>query len=167
MKKLYLLRHADAQNGPDDRTRALTAQGLIQAENLGLYMRRHQMKPDAVFCSDARRTVMTVENMAAQWGWTVPLKQEGGLYLATAGDLLAFIHGQLPEEANAALLIAHNPGIAELALRLSQSEKLARHGYPPATLTEILCESKNWKDVSPHNCRGGQVFTAGPERQIS
>lgn len=166
MKKLYLLRHAEAQNNADDKARSLSAAGWKQGENIGRYMRGNNMKPDIILSSDSVRTLMTVEAMGSQWGWNIPLTRSAELYLAPADTLLDYICEQAPQSADEVLLVAHNPGIAELALRLGGPDETSSRGFAPATLAEILFEGKSWQDLSPRDCRAGRFFTAGTEYPV-
>lgn len=159
MKKLYLLRHAEAQGAADDKSRDLTAAGWRQGESLGLYMLRNHIRPDIILSSDSRRTLMTVEAMGSQWGWNIPLIQSPELYLAPADMLLDVIREQTPQNAQSVLVVAHNPGIAELAFRLAGPRETTPRGFPPGTLAEILYDGKDWGDLSPRGCRAGNVFT--------
>ena len=58
MRELILLRHAHAESaaaGQDDRDRALSRQGLAEAEAAGRWLKDHGYLPDRVVCSPARR----------------------------------------------------------------------------------------------------------------
>ena len=61
MKRLYLLRHAQAQGShlDGDYARELSDQGVLEASMLGEVMSARGYRPDFVFCYAAKRTRMT------------------------------------------------------------------------------------------------------------
>ena len=64
MRDLILLRHAHAESagiGQDDIDRPLSRQGLAEAEAAGKWLKAHNLLPDRILCSNARRTRETLE----------------------------------------------------------------------------------------------------------
>ena len=146
MRQLLLLRHAkSAQDGVRgttegaDHTRALNASGQETAIAMGAAMRALGLAPDLVLVSSARRTLQTLEALEP-WVETPLTETLDGLYLATAPQILAILHG-VNETVRSLMVIGHNPGLHDLALLLADGrggamERL-RAGFPTCTLAEF------------------------------
>lgn len=149
MKTLYLLRHADAAYtfNETDKNRALTPKGQDDAVRLGQNMHARGDVPAVILCSSATRTRQTL----AAVGQAVDITHAqiiDYLYNAPAGDLLSTIQGA-PNGKDSVMIVAHNPGIHELAVRLLRpicAEKLG-FSYPPCTLSVIECDIESWADI--------------------
>lgn len=151
MKTLYLLRHAEAvpHVSGEDITRYLTPEGVKQAQDIAPYIKGVSL----ALCSTARRTKMTLENIkiASKTAGTKisKTKYKARLYNAPAADILGIIQ---QTEADNILVIAHNPGIHDLARRLAGDGPLCmldqlNKFYHPATLSVLECPIDAWKDL--------------------
>jgi phosphohistidine phosphatase len=141
MPTLYLLRHASSPLGEDDYSRSLDAGGLADAQELGAYLQRNGVQLDVALCSSAQRTLETWESMTAAWDPKVTVTPLDPLYLASASELLSGLR-KLPEDRMSALLLAHNPGVQDLAVGLAgEGDHDAyvgmRDSYPAAALCEL------------------------------
>lgn len=150
MKQLFLLRHATAMpsSGGGDKERKLAHEGLIEAAALGVEMVKRHYHPAYVLCSPALRTRETYAQLPFD---AVPHEFPEGLYNSGARDLLAHIHA-VDDKNSSVLVIAHNPGIYELAASLCASGESSMHnqlmnGFRPCTLAVMSCKAKSWKDV--------------------
>ena len=129
MRQLLLLRHAksswDDKTLPD-RDRPLSPRGRRAAVVMRQAMCDLGLAPDMVMLSPSRRTT---ETLAALEPWDdVPLIEPmGALYLATAAQLLEALHG-VPETVRSVMLIGHNPGLHDLAVRLVGPRGTAARG---------------------------------------
>lgn len=132
MKTLYLLRHAkaerDAPSG-EDFDRPLAERGINDAAELGRILSAANRRPDLILVSTARRTLETAENLTRHWPASPPVQNDKSLYLASAARLLDAVRA-VPEPAESAMLVAHNPGIEELAHQLA-------HGVPSEPLRRM------------------------------
>lgn len=153
MKQLYLLRHAQAMpaENMDDKARKLSPRGQQDAEALGKTMQKKNYVPDLVLCSAATRTQETYEAVKNTLGDS-RVELEDTLYNATAGDMLH--HIQQAENAQRILLVAHAPGIFELAVRLFDegTPSLVNQmtaGYNPGALTVLNCPCEKWSEIQP------------------
>ena len=65
---LFVLRHGKASDGElsGDFDRSLTVTGVEQAKQIGEWMNVHDLKPDVVFSSPAKRALMTTEIVAGK-----------------------------------------------------------------------------------------------------
>ena len=151
MKKLFLLRHAEASmNAPSDRERPLTDFGKSQASALGEDMKRKNFVPELIYCSPARRTSETYEGLNFE---NIAAEQPERLYNAPACDLLNFIQNTNSNIASV-MVIAHNPGIYQLAHVLAAEDVSDAYnkvlmGYPPASLSVLECDIDDWASIQP------------------
>lgn len=168
MKTLYLLRHAHTEPAApplmSDHERILSPKGIRDAEKLAQFMKQENIFPDFVISSSAVRTLQTARTVFGKL-----LKEEGlkiethfarELYQAPADALLEKIRAT-SDDVSALLVVAHNPGIADLAQFLSRNT-LADHtlDYKPCTMTWLTADINNWRDVSPVTSKIKTVFTA-------
>ena len=125
-RRLMLLRHAKS-DWPDvpDRDRPLAKRGRRDAPVIGRWLRDHGYQPDTVICSAARRTRQTWELVARELGGSPSVTFEPRAYAANAMTLLYLVR-ELPAASRAAMLIGHNPGVADLATSLAQSPGTSR-----------------------------------------
>jgi phosphohistidine phosphatase len=151
MKVLTLLRHA--KSGWDDPAlrdfdRPLNPRGRRAARTVGREMRRLGLVFDRVVASPARRVVETLDEVADSYGALDPHYDER-LYLASPETLLEVAHGA-PDATLRLLLVAHNPGLEELVLRLSPESALRSEvalKYPTATLAEMTFDVASWRRI--------------------
>ncbi len=153
-----LLRHAKSA-WPDvpDRDRPLAKRGRRDAPVMGRWLRDHGYLPDVVVCSVARRTRQTWELVAPELGGSPSVTFEPRAYAASAQTLL-YLARELPGACRAALLIGHNPAIAELATSLT--EPPAENGAPPSpgirfptAAVAVLEFPGDWADLAPGQAR--------------
>lgn len=143
LHQLLLLRHAKAAPGSaslSDHARPLNLRGRQAAETVRRAMRERGLQPDLVLVSSARRTLQTLERLEP-WAETPLIEPMDALYLANPTQLLRVLHS-VTETVRSVLLVAHNPGLHELALRLAENTRSAEAmrlaaGFPTATLAEF------------------------------
>jgi phosphohistidine phosphatase len=153
-RRLMLLRHAKS-DWPDvpDRDRPLAKRGRRDAPVIGRWLRDHGYLPDTVICSAARRTRQTWKLVAAELGGSPSVSFEPRAYAASAMTLLYLVR-ELSATSQSALLIGHNPGVADLATSLAQppDHDDAPIRFPTAAVA-ILDVSGDWADLSPGQAR--------------
>ena len=162
-RTLILLRHAksDWPDGVPDHDRPLAKRGRREAPLAGQWLRAHGYQPDVVICSTARRTRQTWELASGKLGASgAAVTFEPRAYAASAHSLL-YLARELPPAASTALLIAHNPGISELAGILADAGDdtggkpgTTRHltGFPTTGLG-VLTFAGEWADLAPGAAR--------------
>jgi phosphohistidine phosphatase len=118
-RRLILLRHAKS-DWPDvpDRDRPLAKRGRRDAPRIGRWLHEHGYQPDVVVVSAAARTQQTWDLVAPELGGSPAVHFEPRAYAASALTLL-YLAQELPARYRTALLIAHNPGLSELAASLA------------------------------------------------
>ena len=137
MRELLLLRHAKSSwDDPSlpDHARPLNARGRQAAVAMGVALRARFAAPDLVLVSSARRTLQTLEAIGPL-PETTRVTPLDALYLASVGQLLETLAG-VEEDVRRVLLIGHNPGLHELALRLAGAPAMASGEDAAARLAE-------------------------------
>ncbi len=121
-RRLVLLRHAKS-DWPDvaDHDRPLAKRGRRDAPAVGRWLGQSGYAPDAVICSTALRARETWELASAGLQTAVPgaapaVRYESRVYEATVLGLLMLVR-EFPPQWRTALLVGHNPGMAELTAR--------------------------------------------------
>jgi phosphohistidine phosphatase len=137
-----LVRHAHAEWPAyfgTDFDRPLTPQGLGDAQATASAIRDAGHRPDLLLVSPARRTLQTAGIIANTLGLPdTAVQQVDALYNAAPDTLDAELRRVLII-ASTVMLVAHNPGISELARQLTGNAKFA--SFRPA----------DWLYV-PHPC---------------
>lgn len=158
-KTLYLLRHAQAMPAVqgDDKARTLTPKGKEDCEALGARLKRKDIQIDHVLCSAATRTQDTWAHILKRYEGEAELEINERLYNAPHDRLMDNIFA-LPDDAENALLIAHNPGIHQLAFALAHDAgesilgRLSRK-FSPGTLVSVECNIQSWADFDAANAQ--------------
>jgi phosphohistidine phosphatase len=154
MKKLYLLRHAQAENPQSvkDEERPLSSKGISECNVINAYLIENNVNINLVLCSTALRTTqtaaLTLKNIT---GFNIIYNKK--LYLATAGEILKEI-AKIEESTESVLVVCHNPGIAQLAGILANRGdwellKLIKNDYPTSALAKYSFNVAKWQDVQP------------------
>jgi phosphohistidine phosphatase len=162
MRQLLLLRHAksswDDPKTPD-KDRPLSARGRRSAAAMRHAMRDLGLAPDLVLVSTARRTLETLDALEP-WDDTPLVEPMESLYLADPMQLMAALHG-VAETVRSVLLIAHNPGLHDLALMLAGPRAMASGGdhehalaasFPTGALAEFVVAG-SWGDLRAGGAR--------------
>jgi phosphohistidine phosphatase len=155
LKTLHFLRHAKSDRDDtslDDHDRPLAKRGIRAGETMAEHLGESGIKIDRVFSSTSRRTRETYELMKPALG-DAPVAFRDELYLIDAGALLSFIR-ELPDDADAVMLIGHDPTYHTLASALSGKARnpsdLAhlREKFPTGALASIAFDVERWLDVA-------------------
>lgn len=153
---LGLLRHAKSSwddAALDDHDRPLNARGKAAVETMGRWISSCGAIPSRIHCSTARRTRETLDILQRQWHAEVPVAFDRRLYMAEPAALLDNING-CPAGVTRLMVIAHNPGLEDLAAALAMAGDPAaiaamRHKFPTAALAQFAFEETSWSDVRP------------------
>jgi phosphohistidine phosphatase len=124
---LILLRHSKAEHAFDvaDADRPLTERGHRDATAAGGWLVEHDLVPDLVLCSPARRTRQTWHEVALAFGERgngVTSVYEPGLYGGfDLEECLELIHST-EADVRVLMLVGHNPTMGELSRLLGGGE---------------------------------------------
>ncbi len=136
-------------------------------------IRRLGLTPDVVLVSSARRTLQTLAALEP-WPNNPPtVEPTDSLYLASASDLLDAVNAVEPD-ARCVLVVAHNPGLHDLALGLAgahaaasdpQVQRLAA-GYPSGALAEFAVPTA-WRDLRESGAQLTRFLAPNDLSQVS
>lgn len=155
-KTLYLLRHAHTTKGnaiTPDHERELSGGGLEECERIANWLKNNLISIDYVASSDAMRTRQTYGAISALYPLPTPV-YSSSLYLATDNIMLKTLQ-KAPAAASAVLLIGHNPGLHEIALRLLKDEARAEGPLDDGFVTGglvILSVAGSWDALAYGSC---------------
>jgi len=144
MKRLILMRHAEAgwHINMDDHERTLSASGIRDAKKIGSWLKEKEYIPDEVISSTSARTRETLSCLFLE----CPQIFEKSLYLADADQMKSTLQTLLSETV---ILLAHNPGITELAHDLMNHEEKHENfmDFPAASTLVIDFKADRWSEV--------------------
>lgn len=155
MLELLLLRHAKSrwdEPGAADHDRDLAPRGVKAARRMGELLRQLELAPDLVLCSTARRAVHTWELASAALSAPSPLLYDDRLYLAAPEGMIA-VARERGGAARRLMLVGHDPGMHQLAIRLAAAGDFALRGrvaakFPTAGLAQIALDLAAWSDFA-------------------
>ncbi len=168
MRQLLLLRHAKSSwddGDLHDRDRPLNNRGRRSAARIRRAMRDGGLAPDLVLVSSAKRTLQTLEALEP-WDDAPLVEPMDSLYLASATQLLDIVRA-VADTVRSVLVIAHNPGMHDLALALAAppttpAERAAARsladGFPTCALAEFTVPSP-WSSLNPGGARLVRLLT--------
>lgn len=147
MKRVFLIRHAKsswADPGLSDFERPLNARGLSDAPEMAKRLVHQKLKIDAFLSSPARRAMKTAQLFAHAYDQgKKDIIQLQDLYLAGSDQILDAIRSAAPDKAETIAVVAHNPGITELANSLTDARI---DNMPTASVFAVQAESGHWQD---------------------
>jgi phosphohistidine phosphatase len=156
MRRLLLLRHAKTERagpGERDRERTLTKRGRADAPIVGAYMARHGLIPDLALVSPATRAIETWTLLTKALGREPRVVKDERIYNAEVEMLIGVIRET--RAARALLVVGHNPGLHDLAVRLIASgdvemrERLTEK-LPTSGLVVIDLAFDDWSKLHPN-----------------
>jgi phosphohistidine phosphatase len=150
MKELWLLRHAKSDRKADvsDIDRPLKKRGLRDAKNIGAWLKKQHLIPDALLSSPAKRAIETVRIIYQELHVAGLVIQEDSRLYATGIEQLKMVLASCPETTQRVLLVGHNPELEDLlthlvgAKALPDTEKL----LPTAALVRLSVNSA-WAEL--------------------
>lgn len=146
MRELLILRHAKsswAESGVDDHDRPLNPRGFGDAPRMGQLLRELELVPDLILASTALRAATTAKLVAEACGFEGEPTRTEALYLAdpqTIVDLVA----ELTDRVHRVLVVAHNPGLADLVFGLTGGDE----GFPTAALAAVRIPIDHWSELA-------------------
>ncbi|WP_460448617.1 SixA phosphatase family protein [Alsobacter sp. SYSU BS001988] len=166
MRRLIIFRHAKAvpHHAAPDFERALSERGFGDAQKAGRYMAEEHLLPDLALVSPSLRTRQTWQKAAEAVGET-PVVHDDRIYEASPEDLLAVARAADPK-ARTAVIVGHNPGMAEFARRLvGHGDRYAfsrmRGGFPTSSLAVLDFPVDDWGEVDFGKGRLDRFVTPG------
>ena len=164
IRHLVIMRHAKSAwpDGVADHERPLNDRGRRDAPAAGTWLSAHDLVPDVVLCSSAVRTRQTAELVCAELGTErgtdAPIPQpDDTLYAAPALQLLLAIN-HVPDAVDTLMLVAHMPGVLELALHLASPDSdpdayQRATGHFPTSAFTVFEVQKPWAELDGQDAR--------------
>ena len=121
MRTVLLMRHGKSawdEEGVEDHDRSLAKRGKREAAHMGQALRAHNLLPDVILSSTAKRARSTTRRVVEASEYSGEVIYDERLYLQGLEPYLERL-SSLPDEAQNALVIGHNPLLEELTLLLS------------------------------------------------
>lgn len=168
MKELFLLRHAKsswAEPGASDTERPLNRRGRQAAAVVARYLAAEGLRPGLILCSSARRTRETLDFLSETLDTSIPVHIEPELYLADPPTLVERLR-RVPDGIGSVMVIAHNPGLHELALELAETAggrpgeaaQRLKQKFPTAALARFRLRLDRWRDFSEQTIAGTRLL---------
>ncbi|MFE5670770.1 SixA phosphatase family protein [Agromyces sp. NPDC056523] len=147
MKTLVLVRHAKSAWGDPtlaDHDRPLNDRGRHDAPEMGRRLRERGIAPDAILSSTAVRARSTAEAIAEELGAADGvLALDERLYGSSPETILSVV-AEVDDELTTVLVVAHDPGMSDLANRLSGD---IEH-MPTCGVAEFRFAAWSWSDIA-------------------
>ncbi|MFO7732680.1 MAG: histidine phosphatase family protein [Candidatus Aminicenantes bacterium] len=148
MKRIYLVRHATAQDkgeGLPDLERSLTKKGEKEAKAVARHLAREYGVPDLMISSFANRAIETAHLTANAFGYP-PQKilLRDTFYGTTAIDALAGEIVKQPDRYRSLMLFGHDPAFSRLAAHLVKG---FRQEIPKAGVVAADFPAERWADL--------------------
>jgi len=154
VRTVFLVRHAKSSWSDAtlaDIDRPLAPRGERAAKKIGAYVRRKKIRPSLVLCSPSVRTRQTLEAIKPSLGKRCTVEFVPALYAASKAELLRQLRA-LPDSVESVMLVAHNPGLQDLALALaSRGADLPKleAKLPTAALATLVSHCDRWTALKP------------------
>ncbi|MCK4726403.1 MAG: histidine phosphatase family protein [Anaerolineales bacterium] len=146
MKKLLIFRHAKSSwKHPElaDHDRPLNKRGKRDAPRMGELMREHDMVPDLIISSTAKRARQTADFVADTSGYQAEIQFERSFYAAEPEALIDILQ-QVADNNECVMVVGHNPDLEELLEMLTGDwERM-----PTAALALIELAINEWARIS-------------------
>jgi phosphohistidine phosphatase len=143
-----MLRHAKSDwsnNGQKDFERELNMRGYNDAPKMGVRMHELNVKPDAIFCSSSRRTVLTCEYICEQIDFKIDnVFFDDDLYEASSRTVFNKIN-EVDNKFNEVIFIGHNPTYTYVAEYLTGK---VIGNIPTCGCLKITFEVESWSMIS-------------------
>jgi phosphohistidine phosphatase len=153
VRRLVLMRHAKSE-WPEvaDHERPLAKRGRRDAPVVGRWLGASGYVPDAVVCSTARRARETWELALTGLAEAAPgaapaVRYEDRVYEATVLGLLMLVR-EFDDEWRTAVIVGHNPGLAELTAGLARPDSAPPQAFPTAAVA-VLGLPGRWAETAP------------------
>ena len=152
MRQIILMRHgkAEASSAQGDHARALSSRGRAEAAEAGRRLAALAF-PALALVSDSARTRQTFACLAPAFDPAPSVEVRRTLYGASPETILAALRA-VPDTAAAVLVVAHNPGIGDLARRLAGTgeptalDALAER-FPTSCFAVIDLDGDRWAEI--------------------
>jgi phosphohistidine phosphatase len=162
MRRITLLRHAKSDwDNPsqNDFHRTLNQRGEKNAKLIAKRLKNSGVRPSLIISSDAVRAISTARLIARGIGYPIEFIQpDHELYLASPVGIIDVLERE-GENYTDVMIIGHNPGLTELANRLSNSQI---DNIPTCGVFAVDIEIDSWADLA--NTQGTMNYFDYPKK---
>ena len=153
-KKLYLVRHATAEEGGAmfrDMDRELISKGIMEAARMGKQLKDSGVTADCIVSSPASRAFETAKIIAEQLRFDVEaISTNENLYGGGPRGYLSTLNG-VSSSVQSVLIVGHNPDITFFG------EYLTKHalGFSMETASVVaisIPDDLQWAEISENTC---------------
>ena len=163
MKKIYLVRHAEASKDNStllDKDRMLSISGIQDCKKLSNYLSVKNIFPDIIYCSSARRCIDTLELIFQDRGINLDnkiVKIENNLYGADLRCLLNLI-SYTSDLTHSLMIVNHEPVLTQLTNQLIRNSKEDDKNKPLDKFSKcgmaiLEHETENWERINSYDMR--------------
>lgn len=149
MKTLLLARHAKSDWGDPslpDHDRPLNARGRRDAPAMARRLVDEGIRITHIVSSTALRARSTADEYAA--AFTLEVADDPRLYAASVRTIVE-VAGRLPDEADVAMLVGHNPGMHDAVAELTGDFV----DFPTCAVAECQVEVDSWSELIEGSAR--------------
>jgi len=144
-KELLLLRHgkSDWNTDTSDFNRPLNKRGRLNAQQMGLWLKKQNLTPDLIITSPATRALSTAEIVCKALGISAQTIQTDKLIYQASLSNLNQVLLTAPDSAQRLLLVGHNPALESLVSLLAPNATYSTNGklMPTAALAYFQLDS--------------------------
>ena len=154
MKTLLLMRHAKSSwsdSSLADHDRPLNHRGKVDAPRMGALLNQHDLIPDIILSSTARRAQDTAKGLLENINFEGEISYHRSIY---HGDYSTFIQllSELSERIHRAMIVGHNPNMDDfLDLICGVNEHMST-----ASIAVIQFDINAWADLTDET-EGGLI----------
>lgn len=123
-----------------DHDRPLNKRGKRDAPLMGKWLRSHDLIPDVIISSTARRAHDTAEAVAVELDYPKPVTTTRDFYHAYPDEYVQKLQ-QLSPDVSTAMVVGHNPGMEELVSQLTG----AYEAVQTATVAYVELPIDDWQ----------------------
>lgn len=150
-RRLVLVRHSKAADGPVDAQRPLAGQGQADAPAIGRWLAGQGLAPDRVVLSPAQRALQTWDLAAAEIAGAPSPTFDTRVYDNAIEALLAVVR-ETPVGVAVLALVGHSPSVADLARYLDdgRGDFAARHEVAqkyPTSAVAVFDLTAPWAEI--------------------
>ncbi len=148
MKRLYLIRHAKAIPGDEDKERPLSKSGQKQMKVLRSTQSRLFKSLDLILCSTAQRTLETLDGMRTCLSKHVVIQYLDILYNSSPEIFLNKL-SLVDDRFDRVMIIGHNPEMTDFALKVCEfGDKKLKESMPKGSIAEFSIKNKSWAQLT-------------------
>jgi phosphohistidine phosphatase len=147
MKRLYLIRHAEALNAPagtEDIKRKLTYTGIQETKKIAKYLMVHKVNFDCIISSHAVRAMETAKLIASIVNYPADkILCDKRIYLEESRVFFDMLQ-ELDNSVSKVAIVGHNPELNAFALHFLNDFSVR---MSPSTVIGIEIMSNDWSKI--------------------